>query len=406
MRPGISRAVPMGILGFLLGMTIITVIRTLQQLQPPMDPQLAIILGTFTAAAAFVWGIGAFDPRMNVHAHEPSEEEAQQALAIAHEPAEEGPPGEILGGYMWLLSTLLLVLLLVLIVFAELPNGPGIQTVHDPLANVAAVGFVDIDLFGQTFQVSQLILLIAFVIFMFASLAVFAGGASMLFYNLSRGVTQVKDAAHTPFESEPLEHVQTTPRSMARWGIISLVVVIGFALLDRLIGNPISPDFETLSFFLAAGGVFTLSLIALGIIIRFVAAQTQWLWLVRAVIILASVGLLLGALDFLVIWFALAPMSLLNIVVVNVVILGLLLALRMVVSTMFTIIVGILIPLFYFVLIGLVVAFAPPLRFGISASNALLFAALILRPRFLVHWLGYGASWTAKQLRRLPNALQ
>ena len=53
-----------------------------------------------------------------------------------------------------------------------------------------------------------------------------------------------------------------------------------------------------------------------------------------------------------------------------------------------------------------VVAFAPPLLFGISASNALVVAALILRPKFVAHWVGYGAGWIAEQLRRLPNVLQ
>ena len=61
---------------------------------------------------------------------------------------------------------------------------------------------------------------------------------------------------------------------------------------------------------------------------------------------------------------------------------------------------------FYFVLIGLVVPFPPPLLFGISAGNALLVTALLLRPQFLKDWLGRGAGWAAVQLRRLPNALQ
>jgi hypothetical protein len=78
----------------------------------------------------------------------------------------------------------------------------------------------------------------------------------------------------------------------------------------------------------------------------------------------------------------------------------------MVGAAIYMLIAGILLPLFYFVLIGLVVAFPPPILFGASAGNALLIAALILRPKFLVRWLSYGAAWTAKQLRRLPAALQ
>jgi hypothetical protein len=394
----------MGILGFLAGMAILVVLRTLQQLTPPMDPELAVILGAFTASAGFIWGLGAFDARMNVHAHEPAEGQAPFSVVPYEEPAQ-GKPGEILGSYIWLLSTLLLGLLLILVVFALLPEGPALRTVSDPLSDVAGVGFVDIELFGQTYQVSQLILLIAFVIFMFVSLAAFAGGAGMLFFGLHRGLTQVKDVSFTPLEAEPHEMIERSP-NMPRWAVISTLVVAGFTLLDRLIGNPITNEFQTLSFFLTAAGVFTLSILLVGYIIRFVAAQTKWLWLVRAAIILGAIGLILNLVDFLVIWFGLAPLPLTTIAVLNLVILGVLLALRMVTAAIFMLISGILIPLFYFVLIGLVVAFPPPILFGASAGNALLIAALILRPRFLVRWLGYGASWTAKQLRRLPNALQ
>ena len=129
MRPGISRAVPMGILGFLVGMIILVVIRSLQSLQPLMDPQLGLILGTVFAAVGFVYGMGAFDPRMNVHAHAPEEGEEAHALAEAdhdHE-EEEAQPGALLGGYMWQATTLLLLLLIGIIFFALLPGGPGFR---------------------------------------------------------------------------------------------------------------------------------------------------------------------------------------------------------------------------------------------------------------------------------------
>jgi hypothetical protein len=244
------------------------------------------------------------------------------------------------------------------------------------------------------------------VIIIFVSLAAFAGGLGLLFYHLNRGKTEVKEISQTSIQSEPLEHPDTSSRGIVRWGVVAAVVTVGFALLDRLVGNPITAEFETLSFFISVAGVFTFSFIVLNYLIRYVAGQTQWLWLVRAAIILGAIGLISNVVPFVVIWFGLAPMPLTNVVVLNLIILGLLLALRMIVAALFTIIAGILIPLFYFVLIGLVVAFPPPILFGISAGNALLVAALILRPKFLVHWLGYGASWTAKQLRRLPSALQ
>jgi hypothetical protein len=185
-----------------------------------------------------------------------------------------------------------------------------------------------------------------------------------------------------------------------------VAAVAGFGVIDYLIGRPVTAEFATLSFFLSAACMFTLSFAIMAVIIRTVAARTNWPWLVRALVVLLALGLLLGAVDFAVIWFMLSGFSLTSAVVFNLAVLLILIGVRMIVGVLYTILVGILIPLFYFVLIGIVVPFAPPLLFGISAGNALLIAALILRPKFLTRWVGYGAAWTAKQLRRLPNALQ
>ncbi len=413
MRPGLSRAVPLGILGFLVGMILLFVLRTLQSLQPAMDPQLAIVLGTAFAAGFFIYGMGAFDPQMNTHAHEPEggEEAAIQALTVVDaeaaddEEEKEAAPGKILGGYLWLASTLMLGLLIILVVFALLPEGPSLRIAHEAEADFLAVGFVQLDLFGETYFVSQLTLLIGFVIFMFVSLAAFAGGIGLLLFFLNNGVTIVQDVEHTPLQAEPLEAAAAAP-NLVRWAVTAVAAVIGFALVDVLLGAPITAEFSTFSFFLAAASVFTLLLIAAGYFIRFVAAQTSWAWLVRAVLILVGVHVLVGGVGFVVIWLMLAPLSLVAAAIFSLVALGVLLLMRSPVGIAYTIIAGILMPAFYFVLIGLVVAFDPPLLFIISASNALLVAALILRPKFLTHWVGYGASWTAKQLRRLPNALQ
>ena len=191
-----------------------------------------------------------------------------------------------------------------------------------------------------------------------------------------------------------------------RWIVGAVVVTLGFAAFDVAMGRPITAEFSTLSFFLSAACVFTVSLIALGLLIRVVAAQTRWAWLIRAAIILGAAGLVLNVIDLVVIWFGLSGMSLTSAVIFNLVILIGLIWLRMYSAVLFTLLSGILLPLFYFVLIGLIVPFAPLLLFGISAGNALLIAAFIVRPKFLTHWIGYGARWASQQLRRLPNALQ
>lgn len=407
MRPGLSRAVPMGILGFLVGMVILVVLRGLQQLEPLMDPQLAVILGTFLAAGFFVWGMGAFDPSMNQHAHEPAEGEEAHEIVPAEEAAETpAPPGKILGAYIWQLSTILLLLLIGLVVFALLPGGPALQTVGIADGNVSAVGAVPIPLGSTTLYVSQLTFLVGFVIFMFLSLAAVAGGIGLVFFALHNGATSVKAVPRTTIEADPLETAPTTQDGLIRWLVIAGIVIAGFAGIDYLLGHPITNEFATLSFFLSAAGVFTITFLLLGFIIRVVAARTDWAWLVRAIIILGAVGLLTNVVDFVIIWFVVSGFSLPMAVIFNIVVLGGLILARMPAAALFTMLSGILLPLFYFVLIGLVVPFAPPLLFGISAGNALLIAALIVRPKFLMRWLGYGAAWTAKQLRRLPNALQ
>jgi hypothetical protein len=406
MRPGLSRGIPMGILGFLVGMIILVAIRGLQGLQPLMDPQLAIVLGAFTAAGFFIWGMGAFDPRMNEHAHEPVESEDAHALAVAEEAEAEETPPQIVSGYMWMLSTALIVLLLLIVAFALLPGGPSLQVASQPTANVSAIGYVQIDLMGQTYMVSQLVLLLGFVVIMFGTMALLAGGLGGLFFVLNQGVTRVQTVEQTTLAAEPLEKQAASNQGLVRWGVIGAVAIAAFAVLDLLLGTPITNEIATLSFFVAAAGVFVFSFIILGYFIRLVAARTGWPWLVRAIVILAGVGLVLNVADFLLIWFGLTGLLLVPAIAVNITLLVVLLISRQVVAIAFMVLAGILMPLFYFVLIGLVIAFEPPLLFGISAGNALVIAALILRPRFVTHWLGYGAAWTAKQLRRLPDALQ
>jgi hypothetical protein len=395
----------MGILGFLAGMVILVIIRGLQGLEPLMDPQLAIVLGTLLSAGFFVYGMGAFDPRMNEHAHEPAEGEDTHALVAAEEPEVE-QPSQLLGGYLWHISSILLALLIFIVFFALLPQGPALRTVQQAEGNVSAVGYVSLDLGGQVMQVSQLTLLVGLVIVMFLTVAVVAGGLGFVFFGLNQGVATVRKVQYTAIEAEPLEREPATGSGLVLWAVIAGAAVVGFLALDLIIGQPLSEDFGTLSFFLAAGAVFTLSFILAGIVIRAVAGRTAWPWLVRALVILVALGLILGVLDFVLIWGLLKDLALPVVVVFNALALGVLVFSRSFVSVAFAVLTGILIPLFHFVLIGLVVPFDPPLLFGISASNALPIVALILRPKFVTYWVGYGAAWAAKQLRRLPNALQ
>lgn len=404
MQPGPGRALPMGILGFLAGMGLLVLIRYLQSLQPYMEPQLGIVLGTALAAVGFVYGMGAFDPQMNLHAHEP--EEGEDAHAHEEPGEEEDEPGKVLGGWLWLLSSLLILLLIAIAFFALLPDGPGLRISGDPLADFAAIGVVQLHLGGATFEMTQLTLLVAFSIFMFVSLAVAAGGIGLLMHTLHNGVKTVAEVQHTPFQrAAPAGEAGAAP-ALLRQGIVVAVVVAVFAALDRLVGTPVTNEFVTLSFFMGAAAVFTWSLIILGLVIQVVARQVRWAWVVRALVILLAVGVTLNVIDFVVIWLIVSQFNPTTAIIFNLVLLLALAATGMRLALWFSIISGILLPLFYFVLIGLVVPFPPPLLFGISAGNALPITALLLRPKFLKDWLGRGAGWAAVQLRRLPNALQ
>ncbi|MDD9955770.1 MAG: hypothetical protein OXP68_06070 [Anaerolineaceae bacterium] len=406
MQPGPGRALPMGILGFLAGMGLLVVIRYLQSLQPYMEPQLGIVLGTALAAAGFIYGMGAFDPLMNTHAHEPAEGEEEHAHEAADEETEDDPD-RVLGGWLWLSSSLLILLLVVIAAFALLPDGPGLRISGDPLADFASIGVVQLHVGEATFEMTQLTLLVAFTLFMFVSLAIAAGALGLLMHALHNGVKTVSDTGHTPLQRELLSGDATggTP-ALLRQGILVAAVVAAFAAMDRLVGTPVTNEFVTLSFFVGAAAVFTWSLLLLGLVIRVVARQLHWAWVIRALVILTVAGLTLNVIDFVVIWLIVSQFNPTTAVIFNLVLLLALAATGMRAALWFTIVSGILLPLFYFVLIGLVVPFAPPLLFGISAGNALMITALVLRPKFLKDWLGRGAGWAAIQLRRLPNALQ
>ncbi len=190
MRPGIARAVPMGILGFVVGALLAVVIRLLQGLDPnPADPYgyvgPAFVLGAFLSAGFFIWGIGAFDPRLNVHGEEPVEP-TPEALKAEEEAA--GPVG-ILASHIWQVTFWLVLLVVAIAIFAFLPSGPAIQSVAGD-GNPADIGYTTLELpfGGPTVTVSYLTLLIVFVIWTILSLAVVAGLLAFVVGYLSGGV--------------------------------------------------------------------------------------------------------------------------------------------------------------------------------------------------------------------------
>lgn len=234
MQPGLSRAVPLGILGFLVGTGLLMLLRALQSLDPVLDAQLAIVMGSLFCSAFFVWGMGAFDPKMSEHAHEPG---AEDEHAHAEEEHEVETPIKILGGYMWVFVTMLLAVILVVAFFGFLPQGPALRTVGDPMGDVAAIAMFPVEIGNQTIMVSKLTALIAFVAFMFVSLLIAAGGIGLLMNTISEGSKEARATPRTAIGPGPLaERSGIVARLLFIAIFIVLTVILYFLFYYILIG--------------------------------------------------------------------------------------------------------------------------------------------------------------------------
>ncbi len=190
-HPGISRAIPMGILGFLAGALLVILIRGLQSLDPVWDPGVGIVAGTMFSAIFFIWGIGGFDPRLSVH--------GEEAEAHHEEEAEEAAPRELFSSTMWLIVTLSVAALLVIFAFALIPGGFALTVTDDPHGSRSAVGFFTLELPGGTvLEVSELAAFVGFIIFTFLSLAIAAAIFARLLFSLSRGIAEVQAESKAP----------------------------------------------------------------------------------------------------------------------------------------------------------------------------------------------------------------
>lgn len=183
-QPGIRRAVPMAIIGFMVGAALVMLLRAAQSLTPLWDTGVVLILSTFTTAVFFMWGIGAFNPRLSVHGEDVAEPPPLDDLL------NQQKPPTILGYTIWQLAFWLIVLVLVLAAGAVL--GPTLRTVGDPNASVSAVGLVPVEIFGQEVLVSQIFIFIGFAVWLLISLALVAGVIGLVFFNLVRGVKEVE----------------------------------------------------------------------------------------------------------------------------------------------------------------------------------------------------------------------
>lgn len=194
MQPGLHRAIPMAILGFLLASLVVIIIRALQQLDPLWAPGPGFVLSAFVSAGFFVWGMGGFDPRMSVHGEHAEE---------AHHEEEAPKPAALLSSSIWTLFTYLLIVLIPLMLFAAL-GGLTLTTTREPLASPTAVGYFPFELFGREIMISELVVFALFILVMFASLALAAGAIGWVFFYLARTIAEVKVAPPAPINTPAL----------------------------------------------------------------------------------------------------------------------------------------------------------------------------------------------------------
>lgn len=367
LQPGLSRAIPMGIVGFLIGALIVIIIRLLQGLVPAWDIGVGIVFAALFMAGFFVWGMGGFDPRMSVHGEEHE---------VEHEPAAEVPakPFALLSSTVFQLTTILIIVLLLLFLVALLPFGPALTITKVPLASTTAIGFWEVTAFGQTFLLSEFVVFILFIIIMMVSLLVAAGAIGWVMSYLAKGVVNAQAVSYTPLTRQLVELPagdlaalpagESAPAAKsaipdgARLPLFVALAVAIFAVMYAVV----MPAFRQL-----LTGVVP------------VADDTMWMWSLSAALgIGASIARPKN-------WVQLAAIYLSLVLL--------------------------LYPIFYHVAVGLVYLAFPSIgpitpqvqRVAASLINALLIPALILRPKWVSIAVGRIARLLARFLRWVGN---
>lgn len=369
MQPGLTRAIPMAIIGFLLASLVVIGLRALQQLEPLWAPGPGFVLSAFVSAGFFVWGMGAFDPKMSVHGEHAEEE---------HHEEEAPKPAALLTGQIWTVLTLLIVALVPLMLFAAF-GGLNLTTTRDALASTTAVGYFPVELFGRELLISELVVFVAFVLVMIVSLALAAGAFGWLMTYLSRSIAEVKAAPNAPL-SAATPGGAVVVESGRTSAPINLTTILNFVVTAAIL--------TVISYFMLIGLALVTVFMLSGQLLPEVAESSgTLLWLVSALFAV-----------LLAYWLVITRQRTLAV---------------------FLIVFFLLYNLFYFVLIGLALpAFVAPnatilglpmaeaVNVALSLVNALIFAFLLVRPSLLLLVVGRVAGWVARLLRRIPVLFQ
>jgi hypothetical protein len=274
LKPGFSRGLSMGFVGFIVGVLFVLLLRSLQSMDPLWDAGVTLAIAPFICLGFFLWGVGAFDPRMNQHVHQPlageevlpveEEEEVNFDMSssrltspirrllnyLFNEMPMAGlmsPPwkprffllswivhiiwfiiavalrvlvlliaipllilGMLIDVVVWLwralkiynvgiwqVATFGVVSFLVLLFAANLLTGVQLVTTGDPSASAFEFGYAPLEINGEMVQVSQIIILLIFLVVLFVTLAIVTSILMLVVYGANRSINEVKQVTTT-----------------------------------------------------------------------------------------------------------------------------------------------------------------------------------------------------------------
>ena len=330
-KPGLSRAIPALIVGFIASLAFVYAVRSWQDMDPvwmsaesSQGAQVGMVLAAFVCMGTFMWGVGAFDPKMSEHgdyaaAQEEEAPEKEFALRttgslfrsgrwfwdLAWQIINDSPkpwrfpylnvsiflinwivnviwfliwfaipfmawrillitvagiPGALgvllmtlsclwqtlafYAGQLFLVLTIAVVTTIVLFAFALLPLGFRLQIANEANADFAANGIGDFvipiqEVLGLVLppdnftnhtieDTSQFAILFGFILVIFVSLALAAGGIAIFFYLAHQGVSDVKAA--DPSDRERTQIVPIREAGKIAGGVVNVIRAIPRAI--------------------------------------------------------------------------------------------------------------------------------------------------------------------------------
>lgn len=220
MKPGLQRAIPATIFAFFLAAALVSLVRWLQlgAENYTYDHQVTLVVAPFFMVFAFIWGMGGLDPRMSEHAHGPQETDGLAIIPVAeshddhvdpYEEAAQKRPLTILTGQIWTIGTVVLVVFLGLMAFAQVASNLRLDTTSDPMASTssnAQNASFDLPVGLGSFHADKLAVFFGFVAFTMFSLMLTAGLIGLLLYTLNQGVATVKAVPTTTLDDPEHGH--------------------------------------------------------------------------------------------------------------------------------------------------------------------------------------------------------